>query len=106
MLSFPRLAVYNDVEGWQNHQFWGNGEFALNFGNYEVNLTVPADHILEATGYLQNPKEVLSREQYRRYRRAEKSFDKPIMIVSQERQKLTKKGFQMIKKHGSLLLKM
>ena len=45
--------------------FWGNGEFALNFGNYEVNLTVPADHILEATGSLQNPKEVLSREQYR-----------------------------------------
>ena len=39
---FPRLAVYNDVEGWQNYQFWGNGEFALNFGNYEVNITVPA----------------------------------------------------------------
>ena len=47
---FPRLAVYNDVEGWQNHQFWGNGEFALNFGDYKVNITVPADHIMEATG--------------------------------------------------------
>ena len=53
---FPRLAVYNDVEGWQNYQFWGNGEFALNFGNYEVNITVPADHVMEATGTLQNPK--------------------------------------------------
>ena len=63
---FPRLAVYNDVEGWQNHQFWGNGEFALNFGDYEVNIKVPADHILDATGVLQNPKEVLSKEQYRR----------------------------------------
>ena len=43
---FPRMAVYNDVEGWQNMQFWGSGEFALPFGNYEVNITVPADHIL------------------------------------------------------------
>ena len=90
---FPRLAVYNDVEGWQNHQFWGNGEFALNFGNYEVNLTVPADHILEATGILQNPKEVLSIEQYRRYKRAEKSFDEPVFIVNQEEAEANEKSF-------------
>jgi hypothetical protein len=45
---YPRMAVYNDVEGWQNMQFWGSGEFALTFGNFEVNITVPADHILEA----------------------------------------------------------
>ena len=51
---FPRMAVYNDVEGWQNHQFWGNGEFALTFGDYDVNITVPADHVLDATGTLQN----------------------------------------------------
>ena len=70
---FPRLAVYNDVEGWQNHQFWGNGEFALNFGNYEVNMTVPADHILEATGSFTKLKEVLSREQYRRYKGGQKN---------------------------------
>ena len=95
---FPRLAVYNDVEGWQNHQFWGNGEFALNFGNYEVNITVPADHILEATGVLQNPKEVLSREQYRRYKRAEKSFDRPVMIVSQDEAEVNEKGFSEYKK--------
>ena len=81
---FPRMAVYNDVEGWQNYQFWGNGEFALNFGNYEVKLTVPADHIVEATGQLQNPKEVLSREEFKRYKAAQNSFDKPVMIVTQE----------------------
>ena len=56
------MAVYNDVEGWQNHQFWGNGEFALPFGDYEVNITVPADHILDATGELQNRKEVFTKE--------------------------------------------
>jgi hypothetical protein len=81
---FPRLAVYNDVEGWQNYQFWGNGEFALNFGNYEVNITVPEDHIMEATGTLQNPKEVLSRTEYQRFKKALKTFDEPVMIVTQD----------------------
>ena len=81
---FPRLAVYNDVEGWQNYQFWGNGEFALNFGNYEVNITVPEDHVMEATGSLQNPKEVLSRTAYQRYKKALNTFDNPVMIVTQE----------------------
>ena len=81
---FPRLAVYNDVEGWQNYQFWGNGEFALNFGNYEVNITVPADHVMEATGTLQNPKEVLSRTEYQRYKKALNTFDEPVMIVTQD----------------------
>lgn len=81
---FPRLAVYNDVEGWQNHQFWGNGEFALNFGDYTVRLTVPADHVVEATGQLQNPKDVLSREVLKRYRQAQTSFDKPVIIVTEE----------------------
>ena len=56
---FPRLCVYNDVEGWQNYQFWGNGEFALEFGDYQVNITVPSDHIMEATGTLQNLKRSL-----------------------------------------------
>jgi len=55
---FPRMCVYNDVEGWQNYQFWGSGEFALVFGDYDVNITVPADHIVDATGLLQNRKEV------------------------------------------------
>lgn len=81
---FPRLCVYNDVEGWQNYQFWGNGEFALEFGDYEVNITVPSDHILEATGSLQNPKEVLTREEYKRFQASENSFDKPVIIVTQD----------------------
>ena len=81
---FPRLCVYNDVEGWQNYQFWGNGEFALEFGDYKVNITVPSDHILEATGSLQNPKEVLSREEFKRFQDSSNSFDKPVIIVTQE----------------------
>ncbi len=78
------MAVYNDVEGWQNYQFWGNGEFALNFGNYEVNITVPEDHIMEATGELQNPKDVLSRTEFQRYKKALNTFDEPVLIVTQE----------------------
>ena len=80
---FPRMAVYNDVEGWQNTQFWGNGEFALPFGNYEVNITVPADHILDGTGEIQNRKEVYSKDMMNRYEQAKKSFDKPVIIVTQ-----------------------
>ncbi len=81
---FPRLCVYNNVEGWQNMQFWGRSEFALEFGDYEVNLTVPADHIVEATGKLKNRKEVLTEKQLERYEKAEESFDKPVLIVTEE----------------------
>ncbi|MDO5607045.1 MAG: M1 family metallopeptidase [Capnocytophaga sp.] len=81
---FPRMANYTDVEGWQNQQFWGNGEFSLPFGNYDVSITVPADHILEATGALQNRKEVFSKAMLERYAQAEKSFDKPVIIVTEE----------------------
>lgn len=80
---FPRMAVYNDVEGWQNQQFWGDGEFALPFGNYDVSITVPADHIMEATGELQNRKEVFTPKMLERYALAEKSYDKPVIIVTQ-----------------------
>jgi hypothetical protein len=90
---FPRMAVYNDVEGWQNHQFWGNGEFALPFGNYEVNITVPADHILDGTGVLQNRKEVYSKEMMSRYEQAKKSYDKPVIIVTQAEAEAAEKGF-------------
>jgi len=89
---FPRLAVYNNVEGWQNMQFWGRSEWALEFGDYEVNLTVPADHIVDATGVLQNEKEVLSKEQRKRWETARKSFDNPVMIVTQAEAEITEKG--------------
>ena len=95
---YPRMAVYNDVEGWQNMQFWGSGEFALPFGNFEVNITVPADHIMEATGVLQNRAEVFTPEQVKRYELAEKSYDKPVVIVTQEEAKMAEKGFSTQKK--------
>ncbi|MDX1627965.1 MAG: M1 family metallopeptidase [Fulvivirga sp.] len=80
---FPRMAVYDDYNGWQNKQFIGRGEFALTFGNYEVNITVPSDHIVAATGVLQNAKEVLSKEQYKRLEKAKKSYAKPVFIVTE-----------------------
>ena len=80
---YPRMAVYNDVEGWQNMQFWGSGEFALPFGNYEVNITVPADHIMEATGNLMNRAEVFTPEQVQRYAKAQTSYENPVIIVTQ-----------------------
>lgn len=95
---YPRMAVYNDVEGWQNQQFWGSGEFALPFGNFDVNITVPADHILEATGELLNRNEVFTPTQLARYAQAEKSFDKPVIIVTQAEAELAEKGFSTQKK--------
>jgi hypothetical protein len=80
---FPRMAVYSDFEGWQNKQFTGRGEFALVFGDYKVNITVPADHIIAATGVLQNPKDVLTPEQLARFEKA-KTADKPVKIVTKK----------------------
>ncbi|MEL4455454.1 M1 family metallopeptidase [Lutimonas vermicola] len=81
---FPRMAVYNDVEGWQNMQFLGRGEFALVFGDYEVNITTPADHILDGTGVITNRKEMLTPKQWKRYEKALTSYDEPVVIVTQE----------------------
>jgi hypothetical protein len=81
---FPRLCVYDNVEGWQNMQFWGRSEWALEFGDYDVKITVPADHIMEATGELQNERDVLTRQQRRRFDKARKTFDNPVMIVTQK----------------------
>ena len=80
---YPRLAMYNDVYGWQNKQFLGRGEFTLNFGDYEVNITVPADHVVAATGELQNSKEVLTSTQLQRFKRAKHS-KKPVLIITQK----------------------
>jgi hypothetical protein len=90
---FPRMAVYSDVEGWQNSQFWGRDEFALPFGDYEVNITVPADHVLDATGRLVNRKEVFSKEMMNRFDKAKKSYDKPVIIVTQAEAEAASKGF-------------
>ena len=88
---YPRLCVYDDVEGWQNKQFLGAGEFALEFGDFEVEITVPADHVVAATGLLQNADEVLSPEQRARWSKAmAPGNQQPVMIVTLEeaRQKL------------------
>jgi len=95
---YPRMAVYNDVEGWQNMQFWGSGEFTLPFGNFDVNITVPADHVLNATGELMNRNEVFTAAQVKRYEIAQKTFDKPVVIVTQAEAEITEKGFSEKKK--------
>ena len=77
---FPRLAAYTDYTGWQNKQFLGRGEFTLEFGDYEVNIDVPADHIVSATGELQNPTDVLTSTQ--RKRLADAGPKKPLFIVT------------------------
>ena len=81
---FPRMAVYNDVEGWQNKQFLGRGEFTLPFGDYEVRITVPADHLVSATGTLQNPGKVLTKAQRDRLEEAQKERKEPVIVVSEE----------------------
>ncbi|MEQ8423491.1 MAG: M1 family metallopeptidase [Cyclobacteriaceae bacterium] len=81
---FPRMCVYDDYEGWQNKQFLGRSEFATVFGNYKVRITTPADHIMAATGVLQNPKDVLTSEQASRFEQAKNSFDKPVIIATQQ----------------------
>jgi hypothetical protein len=80
---FPRMCVFDDVNGWQNKQFLGRGEFALPFGDYRVKITVPADHVVAATGTLQNASQVLSRTELERLERARNTFDKPVIIVTQ-----------------------
>src|SRR6476661_5849641 len=80
---FPRLCVYNDAIGWQNKQFLGSGEFALEFGDYKVAITVPSDHVVAATGTLQNPGEVLKASWRDRLDKA-KTSDRPVVIVTQD----------------------
>jgi hypothetical protein len=80
---FPRMCVYDDVVRWQNKQFLGRGEFALAFGNYKVNITVPADHIIAATGMVKNPQQVLTANQIARFEKAKTTYDKPVIIVTQ-----------------------
>ena len=80
---FPRLVAYTDYEGWTNKEFLGSGEFTLEFGDYEVSMTVPADHIVSATGELQNPNDALTREQRDRLREAE-TAERPVYIVTPE----------------------
>ncbi len=87
---YPRLAAYTDVTGWQHKQYLGRGEFTLELGDYEVHITVPADHIVASTGVLQNPKQVLTQTQIARLKKA-KTAKKPVFIVNE---KEAKKNFK------------
>ena len=81
---YPRMCVYDNVEGWQNDQFWGRSEFALEFGDFTVNITTPEDHMLGATGILKNEGEVLSRKELKRLEKAKTTFDNPVLIRTQD----------------------
>ena len=80
---FPRLAAYTDYEAWTNKIFLGGGEFTLEFGDYDVEITVPADHIVSATGKLNNASSVLTSTQRKRLKQAENA-KRPVFIVSEE----------------------
>lgn len=88
---YPRMVVYTDYAGWQHKQFLGAGEFTLNFGNYQVAITVPSDHIVASTGVLQNPKDVLTPAQLQRFEQAKKS-DSPVIICTQDEAVEREKG--------------
>ncbi len=89
---FPRLAVYSDFQGWQHHQFTGRGEFALTFGNYNVAITVPGDHVVMATGECQNYPAVLSAAQLARWNKATSSFKEPVEVVTLDEAKAAEKN--------------
>ncbi|MEM7264246.1 MAG: M1 family metallopeptidase, partial [Planctomycetota bacterium] len=80
---FPRMAAYTDVNGWQNKQFLGSGEFTLEFGDYTVRITVPDDHVVASTGVLQNPDEILTATQRDRLEQA-RTAEKPMFIITPE----------------------
>ena len=88
---FPRMAAYYDTYGWQHKQFLGAGEFTLEFGDYDVQLTVPADHIVASTGDLLNPDAVLTATQRERLRQA-KTAKAPVIIVTQAEAEAAEKG--------------
>ena len=81
---YPRMAVFDDFNGWQNKQFLGQGEFTLNFGNFDVKITAPADHVIAATGSLENESLVLNSIQLKRLQNARASFDAPVVIITEE----------------------
>ena len=81
---YPRMAVYNEVEGWQHKQFLGRGEFTLPFGDFKVNITAPADHVIASTGTLTNANSVLTSEQRKRFAAAQNEYKQPVIIITQE----------------------
>ncbi len=94
---FPRMVAYTDVNGWQHKEFLGSGEFTLEFGDYNVRITAPADHIVAGSGVLQNPEEVLSADQRSRLDKS-RTAERPMFIVTPEEAKTNEKDHSTGKK--------
>lgn len=87
---YPSLCVYSDFQGWQNHQFTGRGEFALTFGNFNVQMTVPADHVIGSTGECQNYQQVLGPARFARWQKAQTTKE-PLEIATLDEAKMAEK---------------
>lgn len=95
---FPRMAVYSDFQGWQHKQFTGRGEFALAFGDYRVNITVPSDHVVGGTGVCLNYDKVLSADQLKRWKAAQTETKEPVEVVTKAEMENAIKGKATTKK--------
>ena len=93
---YPRLCVYSDFKGWQNQQFTGRGEFALTFGNFKVQMTVPADHVIMSTGECQNYAAVLTPAQMARWKKAQTATEPVEVVTLDEAKAAEKNGKEMI----------
>lgn len=100
------MAAYTDYAGWINKQFLGTGEFTLEFGDYKVALTVPDDHIVAATGSLQNEEQVLTPAQRERLLQAQKEVKKPLFIVTPEEAKAAERASLRARRLGSFKQRM
>lgn len=94
---YPRMAVYNETQGWQHKQFLGRGEFTLPFGNYRVNITVPSDHVVAATGVLQNGNHVLTSKQREQLRKA-RTASEPVLVINEDEARENEKSRSIKKK--------
>ena len=97
------MVAFSDYEGWHNKEFIGNGEFTLEFGNYDVSIKVPSDHVVSSTGALVNAEKILSKEHRKRLKQAENS-ETPIFIISPEEALEIEKERSRDKKLGNLRL--
>ena len=94
---YPRLCKYSDDQGWQNHQFTGRGEFTLSFGNFNVQMTVPADHVVGSTGECLNYAANLNAVQKARWQKAQTAKE-PVKIITLDEAKAAEKKKSTAKK--------
>lgn len=93
---YPRMCVYSDYQGWNNKQFTGRGEFSLTFGNFDVKMEVPTDHVVAATGTCQNYSQVLTKEQLERWKLAQTTRE-PLEVVTLDEAKMREKNPEQTK---------